>query len=63
MELLEDVRQTLRGGRTGAKFNEYLRVYKLITGKDYPNKNCTGCATKYLHRFLEHWYETNKIKV
>ena len=60
MELLEQARLALKGGRTAAKHQEYLRVYRQITGSDYPNKNCTGCAVKYLHRFIEGWYERNK---
>lgn len=57
MELLDEAKLTLKGGRTAAKHKEYLQVYKKITGKDYPNSKCTGCSIKYLHRFIEKWYQ------
>jgi len=63
METLELARLALKGGRKADKFNDYLNVYKLITGHEYPQTNCTGCSLKFLHRFIENWYDKNKEKL
>lgn len=52
------IKAALKGGRCAAKFPDYLILYKELTGKDYQSK-CMGCATKYLHAFLENWLEYN----
>jgi hypothetical protein len=57
MELKVEVQQVLKGGRTAAKYNQYLAVYKRLTGKDYPKSNCNSCSLKYLYRFIENWYD------
>lgn len=56
----DEIKLCLKGGRQASKHKEYLRLYKELTGKDYPNQSCTGCAIKYLHRFLENYYERTK---
>jgi len=61
MELIDEAKLCIKGGRKADKHQLYLNTYKKITGKDYPNQKCTGCAVKYLHTFIEHWYK-EKLK-
>ena len=60
MTLFERVKTQVKAGRHNNRFAEYKQLYEEITGKTYAS-GCSGCACKYLYRFLQGWYENNKI--
>lgn len=60
MELSDECKLVLKGGRHPDKHQDYLKLYEKLTGKAYPHSKCTGCAVKYLHRFIENYYNKTK---
>ena len=59
MDLKNKVGETLKGGQKFDMHKLYLALYKEVSGKDYPHSKCTGCANRYLFRYLKGWYDTN----
>ena len=55
---VQEIKTILKGGRHPDKYSLYRKAYTEITGKTYSDK-CTGCATKFLYRFLQHYVKNN----
>jgi len=58
MTLKERVGETIKGGQRFDHHKLYLLLYEEIVGKPYPNSKCTGCANRYLFKYLKGWYDS-----
>ena len=60
MELILRVREQVKAGRRNDRFDIYSALYQEISGKQYTAR-CGACACKFLYKYLQGWYEQNKL--